>query len=215
MVKACIFDMDGVIVDTAVYHFKAWRRLADELSIDIDEHFNEQLKGLSRVDSLDVILAKGNLDLDNHTKLLLMEKKNNWYLEYIEDMTEKDILPGITAFFQELKSAGIKTALGSSSKNAVKILQMIGMTDDFDAIIDGNQVTFSKPDPEVFLKGAEEIGVSPSEAVVFEDAQAGVQAAKAGKFKCIGVGEQSMLSEADLVIPDMNFAKIELFSKLS
>ncbi len=215
MVKACIFDMDGVIVDTAVYHFKSWRRLADELSIDIDEDFNEQLKGLSRVDSLDVILHRGHLDLDNLTKIRLMEQKNHWYLEFIEDMSPADILPGVAELFAQLKAAGIKTALGSSSRNAAKILQMINMTDDFDVMIDGNRVTFSKPDPEVFIKGAQELGVLPSEAIVFEDAQAGVEAAHAGGFKCIGVGDEQSLKEADLVIPNMTFANIDLFSKLA
>lgn len=213
MIKACIFDMDGVIVDTAVYHFKAWRRLADELSIEIDEHFNENLKGLSRVDSLEVILQKGHLVLDNPTKLQLMEKKNNWYLEFIEDMGENDILPGVTEFFNELKAKGIKIALGSSSKNAVKILEKLGMTADFDAIIDGNKVTFSKPDPEVFIKGSEELGIPPSEIVVFEDAVAGVKAAKDGGFTAIGVGEADTLSEADIVIPNMEHAKMSLLDQ--
>lgn len=213
MIKACIFDMDGVIVDTAIYHFKAWRRLADEQSIDIDEHFNENLKGLSRVDSLEVILNKGNLILDNHTKLQLMEQKNGWYLEYIEDMSAEDILPGIKEFFKELKEKNIKIALGSSSKNAVKILDKLGITDHFDAIIDGTKVTFSKPDPEVFIKGAQELGVSPNETVVFEDAVAGVRAAKAGGFFAVGVGDHSTLSEADVVIPDMQHAKMSLLDQ--
>ena len=215
MIQACIFDMDGVIVDTAVYHFKAWRRLADELSIDIDEHFNEHLKGLSRVDSLDLILQKGGLELDNLTKLRLMDQKNNWYLQHIEDMTPADILPGVSDFFKSIKSKGIKCALGSSSRNAAKILDMIGMKDDFDAMIDGTKVTLHKPDPEVFIKAAGELGVSPSNAVVFEDAVSGIRAAHAGGFKCIGVGDAEKLQEADQVITDMTKANLELLSELA
>lgn len=214
MIKGIIFDMDGVIVDTAVFHFKAWRRLAEELSIDIDENFNENLKGLSRVDSLDVILQKGNLFLDNLTKHKLMEQKNAWYLEFVEDMNPSDVLPGVPEFFSEINKRGLKKALGSSSRNAERILDKLGMKHQFDAIIDGNKVTLSKPDPEVFIKGAQELDLDPSSIIVFEDAVAGVQAAKSGGFHVIGVGSEKVLDKADLVIPDMSHANFDLLNRV-
>jgi beta-phosphoglucomutase len=214
MIKGIIFDMDGVIVDTAIFHFKAWRRLAEELSIDIDENFNENLKGLSRVDSLDVILQKGDLILDNLTKHKLMEQKNAWYLEFVNDMQPSDVLPGVPEFFAEINKRGLKKALGSSSRNAEIILDKLGMRHEFDAIIDGNKVTLSKPDPEVFIKGAQELGLDPSEIVVFEDAVAGVQAAKSGGFRVIGVGSEDVLDQADLVISDMSHSNFELLNRV-
>lgn len=200
--------MDGVIVDSAKYHFLAWKELAAELSIDFTEEDNEDLKGLSRVDSLEVILQRGNLFLDNDTKLALMEQKNVRYLEHIAHMKPTEILPGVRELLQELKAAGIGIALGSSSRNARKILKAIEIEDFFDAVIDGNAVTFSKPDPEVFLKGAEALGVKPAETVVFEDALAGIEAAKKGGFTAIGIGDAEVLHTADAVIPD--FARLDL-----
>jgi beta-phosphoglucomutase len=202
-INACIFDMDGVIVDTAHYHFKAWKRLAAELGIDLDEDFNEQLKGISRVDSLDRILDKGNLVLDGETKLRLMEKKNRWYLEYIEGMTPEEILPGTLELLHWLKDQSIRTALGSSSRNARIILDKTGLSEWFDVVVDGNMITLSKPDPEVFLKGASMLGLRPSEIAVFEDAVAGIEAARDGGFIVIGIGEPAVLGGADLVVPSL------------
>jgi beta-phosphoglucomutase len=201
--KACLFDMDGVIVDTAHYHFKAWKRLAAELGIELDENFNEQLKGISRVDSLERILDKGKLILDGQTKLKLMEKKNHWYLEFIENMTPGEILPGALDLLQWLKENSILTGLGSSSRNAKIILEKTGLNIWFDVVVDGSMITFSKPDPEVFIKGAAMFGIPSSEIVVFEDALAGVQAAKAGGFMVVGIGEPNVLGDADLVISSL------------
>ncbi|MBI1268169.1 MAG: beta-phosphoglucomutase [Cryomorphaceae bacterium] len=198
--KACIFDMDGVIVDSAKYHFLAWQRLAEELSIDFDHHDNEALKGLSRVDSLERILIKGGLLLDNNTKEVLMEKKNKWYLEFISDMRPEEVLPGVKEFLVMLKEEGVKIGLGSSSKNAQMILDKTKLAPFFDVVVDGNQVTFSKPDPEVFINGARQLNVLPSEVVVFEDAEAGVDAALSGGFHVIGVGDVNVLSKAEGVI---------------
>lgn len=200
-IKACIFDMDGVIVDSAKYHFVAWQELAQDIGVKFTEQDNEQLKGLSRVDSLERILKMGNLHLDNDTKLALMDKKNQSYLQYISSMNEEEILPGVGEFIEELVAAGMKVALGSSSRNATVILERIKLLSKFDAIIDGNKVTFSKPDPEVFLKGAEAMGLKPEDCVVFEDASAGVKAAIAGGFRCVGIGEEQHLSKANFVIP--------------
>lgn len=202
--KACLFDMDGVIVDSAVHHFVAWRKLADELSIPFAEEDNHALKGLSRVDSLDHILRMGHLELDEKTKLKLMDQKNAWYLDLIQGMTAKDILPGAKELIEQLVAGGIRVGLGSSSRNAQLILDNVGLTPLFDAIVDGNHITLSKPDPEVFLKGAAALDVSPSETIVFEDAASGIQAAKAGGFFAVGIGSKSQLSSADVVIPDLS-----------
>lgn len=193
--------MDGVIVDSAKYHFKAWRRLAQELGIDFTEEDNELLKGLSRVDSLETILQKGSLFLDNETKMVLMEKKNAWYLDFISSMEPSEILPGVREFLEELRSAGIRIGLGSSSKNATRILDAIALTPFFDTIVDGNRVTYSKPDPEVFIMGAKDLGVEAAQTVVFEDALAGIEAARSGGFRVIGVGDASVLTTAEAVIP--------------
>ena len=202
--KACLFDMDGVIVDSAVHHFVAWRKLADELSIPFAEEDNHALKGLSRVDSLDHILRMGHLELDEKTKLKLMDQKNAWYLDLIQGMTAKDILPGAKELIEQLVAGGIRVGLGSSSRNAQLILDNVGLTPLFDVIVDGNHITLSKPDPEVFLKGAAALDVSPTETIVFEDAASGIQAAKAGGFFAVGVGSKSQLSSADVVIPDLS-----------
>lgn len=199
-IKACIFDMDGVIVDTAKYHFKAWQRLADTLGIPFTEEQNEQLKGVSRVDSLERILAWGNLQLNNNKKIELMDLKNKWYLDFVAEVSPEEMLPGAHDFLLSLKENGIKIALGSSSRNSILILEKLGIIHLFDAIIDGTKIHFSKPHPEVFLKGAADLNVEPSEVIVFEDAISGVEAAKAGGFHCIGIGEASTLKQADMII---------------
>ena len=204
--RACLFDLDGVIVDTAKHHFVAWQRLAEELGIPFTVEDNEGLKGLSRVDSLEVILAKGNLVLDAQTKLHLMDKKNAHYLELIATMDPGEVLPGVAKFISELQAEGVRIALGSSSKNAPQILELIGLMPAFDAVIDGNQIILSKPDPEVFLLGAQALGLPPEACLVFEDAVAGVEAARAGGFPVIGVGSPSVLGAADAVIPNFEGA---------
>lgn len=199
-IKACLFDLDGVIVDTAVYHFQAWRRLANELGFDFPEHQNEQLKGISRMESLELILNWGNVSLTEDEKVEWATRKNDWYLDLVKLMTPNEVLPGVAKFLTDLREAGIKIALGSASKNSKLILERIQMLDYFDAIIDGNNITKGKPDPQVFLMGAEATNAFPSECVVFEDAVAGIQAAKAGGMKAIGVGSADVLTEADFVI---------------
>lgn len=200
-ISACIFDLDGVVVDTAKYHYIAWKSLANELGFDFTEEDNERLKGVSRMTSLDILLEIGGVELDEQTKLELADKKNQNYLEYILKMTPEEILPGVKDFFNELKANGIKIALGSASKNAMTILNQLELTDYFDAVVDGTHVSNAKPDPEVFLKGAELLGVSPSECIVFEDAEAGVEAAINGKMKCVGIGSPDVLGKANIVVP--------------
>ncbi|MDP4208388.1 MAG: beta-phosphoglucomutase [Bacteroidota bacterium] len=200
-IKACLFDLDGVIVDTAKYHFIAWREIAHELGFEFTEHDNERLKGVSRMRSLEILLEVGGITLDETGKERLAEKKNNDYLQYILKMTPDELLPSAKEFLLELHKKGIKTALGSASKNAPVILDRLQITNLFDAIIDGNKVTKAKPDPEIFLKGAEELNISPDNCVVFEDAEAGIEAALAAGMKCIGIGSPLILGKANLVIP--------------
>jgi beta-phosphoglucomutase len=205
-IKACIFDLDGVIVDTAKYHFKAWRRLANELGFDFTEEENEQLKGVSRVESLNLILKWGKKEEnDEEVKLAMADKKNAWYLEYIERMTADEILPGAEAFIRDAKSKNIKIVLGSASKNSRLILERIGIIHLFDAIMDGNSTTKSKPDPEVFLMGAQAVGLEPKECIVFEDAEKGIEAALTGGFYTVGVGNADVLDEAHIVIPGFEY----------
>lgn len=212
-IKAIIFDLDGVLVDTAKYHYLAWKRLAEELNIEFSMQDNERLKGVSRMQSLDIILEIGNTTLDNNTKFELAQKKNIWYVEYISELTPKDILPGVIDFLKSLKVDSIKVALGSASKNSMLILDKLNLTNYFDAIIDGTKVSKAKPDPEVFLKGAEALKVLPSECIVFEDAEAGVEAAINAGMYCIGIGSKNILKKAHLVLAgfsDMTFDKLKL-----
>ncbi|GCD10688.1 beta-phosphoglucomutase [Clostridium tagluense] len=212
-IKAVIFDLDGVLVDTAKYHYLAWKRLAQELNIQFSLQDNERLKGVSRMRSLDIILEIGNITLDSDTKIQLAQKKNIWYVDYISNLTPKDILPGVIGFLESLKVDSIKIALGSASKNSMLILDKLNLTNYFDAIIDGTKVSKAKPDPEVFLKGAEALKVLPSECIVFEDAEAGVEAAINAGMYCIGIGSKNILKMAHLVLAgfsDMTFDKLKL-----
>lgn len=200
MIEACIFDLDGVICDTAKYHFLAWQKTAKSFGIEFTPTDNEQLKGVSRIESLHIILEKGNVSISSAAFELALDKKNTHYLSLVEKMTPSEILPGVEKFLKELQAKNIKIGLGSASKNAPLILKKIGLTHYFDAIIDGNQVINGKPNPEVFLKGADAVGVHPAKAVVFEDAVAGIDAALAGKFMAVGIGEPDVLHKAHLVV---------------
>jgi beta-phosphoglucomutase len=198
--RAAIFDLDGVIVDTAKYHYLAWKRLAKEYGFDFSETDNERLKGVSRVQSLEILLEIGRLTLDEAEKEKMATQKNEWYIEYIKHMDASEILPGAAEYLKKLRSKGIKTALGSASKNAPLILERLEISDLFDAVIDGNQVSKAKPNPEVFLRAAEELRTPPTDCVVFEDAEAGVQAALRANMGVVGIGKPARLSEADMVI---------------
>lgn len=215
MIKAFLFDLDGVIVDTAVFHYKAWKRLANQLGFDIDEEFNETLKGISRMDSLDAILKQGGVSLSQEDKEKYAKIKNDWYLELVNQMTVNDILPGVENFLKESRGLGIKIALGSASKNASLILEKTGILGLFDAIIDGNHVTKSKPDPEVFLKGAEALDLENDACVVFEDAYAGVQAAKSAGMVAVGIGSVEVLKNADFVVKGLfEMSPTEIITKI-
>lgn len=200
VIQACIFDLDGVIVDTAKYHYIAWKRLANQLGFDLSETDNEQLKGISRMESLEIILKLGNVLLEEERKVQLATEKNAYYLELCKEMTPDEVLPGVRTFMEELRENSVGTALGSASKNAGMILKQIDMLSFFDVLIDGNNVTKGKPDPEVFLKGAAGLGVAPEFCVVFEDARSGIEAAKSGGMMAVGIGSPEALNEADVVI---------------
>lgn len=197
--KAFIFDLDGVIVDTAKFHFVAWQRLAASLGINFTEKENEQLKGVSRVNSLKKILEWGDKESSPELFQEKMDQKNIEYLDLIKTLSVNDILPGVHDFLLELKSQNQPIALGSASKNARPILEKLGIKDMFDVIVDGTNVTKAKPDPEVFLNACNQLGFSPQDSVVFEDSVAGVQAANTAGMISIGLGEKDILHEADAV----------------
>lgn len=213
-IEACLFDLDGVIVDTAKYHFLAWKELAEELGISFTEENNELLKGISRMQSLEIILNWGGKTLTYEEKIRLADKKNQVYLNYIDRMPADELLPGVKEFIEEIKKNGILVALGSASKNAPLILRQLRIENLFDAVVDGNEVTEPKPDPEVFLKGAEALQVEPRNCVVFEDAIAGIEAAKNAGMFCIGIGDLITLSKADHVIPGFKGFKLNSLNEL-
>ncbi len=200
--KAFIFDLDGVIVDTAKYHFLAWKQIADQLGIDFTHEHNELLKGVSRVRSLDIILELGKVNASQEDKNRWLVQKNEDYLSYLVDMDESEILLGVLPILQFLKEKKQLIALGSASKNARPILEKTGTLTYFDAIVDGNDVTNAKPDPEVFLIAAQLLKVKPENAIVFEDSVAGIQAANIGGMISIGIGDASILHEAKYIFED-------------
>ncbi|MDE5944858.1 MAG: beta-phosphoglucomutase, partial [Rikenella sp.] len=184
MIRAAIFDLDGVIVDTAKYHYLAWRRLAEELGFDFSARDNERLKGVSRMRSLEILLEVGGFGAGAFTEAQrqqMADRKNGWYVEYISRMTPDEILPGVLSFLEEVRADGVRTALGSASRNTGIILERLRIGGLFDAVVDGTMVGRTKPDPEVFLTGAAMLGggILPAECVVFEDAEAGIEAARA------------------------------------
>ncbi|SDS83134.1 beta-phosphoglucomutase [Gillisia sp. Hel1_33_143] len=212
--KGVIFDLDGVIVDTAKFHFLAWRKLANDLGFDITETQNEELKGVSRVKSLEIILGWGGVTLTEDEFMEQMAMKNDNYLSYISGMTKSDILPGVSEIIDFLKENDIPIALGSASKNARNILEKVGLYQSFDAIVDGNDVSKAKPNPEVFLIAADQLNVDPENCVVFEDSVAGIQAANLAKMTSIGIGEEAVLNEADHVYTDFTEIEIDFIKKL-
>lgn len=187
--KAVIFDLDGVICFTDKYHYQAWKKMADEMGIPFDEQINKRLRGVSRMESLDIILEKADREYSSEEKEKLATQKNATYVELLDNMTEKDLSEEVKTTLDKLREKGLLLAIGSSSKNTKKILSKIGLGDYFDAISDGTNITKSKPDPEVFLKAAQMLGVDPEDALVVEDAEAGIDAAVAGGFKSAGIGD--------------------------
>lgn len=209
--------MDGVLVSTEIYHFKAWKRLTESvLGFSIDEQFNENLKGVSRAVCVDLILQHGGLQKSQQEKEELAALKNKWFLEYVKsEISPANVYPGVVDFLQSLKRQGYKTAIGSASKNAPLLVEKLGIKQYFDAVVDGNMITKAKPNPEVFQKGAELIGVPPQNCVVFEDAKSGVEAAKNAGMYCIGVGSPEVLTNADFCIKSFTEMSLKRLQELN
>ena len=214
-IKAVIFDLDGVITDTAEYHYLAWKRLGEELGIPFDRAFNEKLKGVSRIESLALILNHGyrQNDFTPEEKERLANKKNAHYVELIKQVTPEDVLPGIVSFLIELREEKIKIAMASASKNAFTVTQSLGLMEYFDHIVDAATVARSKPDPEVFLKAAQAVDVAPEYCVGIEDAAAGVTAIKEAGMFAVGIGDEKVLAEADMVYPTTALLGLEELKK--
>jgi beta-phosphoglucomutase len=212
--KAFIFDLDGVIVDTAKYHYLAWRELAIQLGFDFTMEQNERLKGVSRVRSLEILLDLGKVHLEEEQKSKYLKEKNEQYLQYIAKMDHSEILPGIDDLLHYLKLNKVPFSLGSASKNARLILETLDLIDLFDAIVDGNDVSTAKPDPEVFLIAAEKLGVQPVDCIVIEDAQAGIEAANKAGMISVGIGDEHVLNEADFILKNTSELTIDFVQKL-
>lgn len=210
--KAAIFDLDGVIVDTARYHFTAWKEIASELGINFSHEDNEKLKGVSRERSLEILLELGNKTINQEEFRLLADKKNANYLNLISQLTSEDCLQGVKEYISELKKAGWKIGLGSASKNAQFILQKLEIIDLFDTVVDGTKIEKAKPDPEVFLKASEELNVKPDQCIVFEDAVSGVIAGKKAGMTVVGVGDKTVLGSADVVISGFTKNSLEILN---
>jgi beta-phosphoglucomutase len=199
-IKGAIFDLDGVLVDTAKYHYKAWKKLASELGFEFTEKDNERLKGVSRLESLDILLEIGGFHMSEDLKNALAQVKNDWYVQLISKIREDEMLRGAREYLEKLKKQGVKIALGSASKNSGIILKALNIESLFDEIVDGTMITKSKPDPQIFLLGAKKLGLSPSDCAVYEDSLAGIKAAKKAGSLAVGIGSQSNLPIADFVV---------------
>lgn len=201
--KAVIFDLDGVITDTAHYHYLAWKRLAESQGVHFDRAFNENLKGIDRMGSLELILASSPRSYTPEEKLALADEKNRHYQELIATMSAADLLPGAVDALDAARAAGMRIGLASVSKNAFTVLERLGITGKFDYVVDAATIAKGKPDPEIFLKAGRELGVAPSDCLGVEDAVAGVASIKSAGMFALGIGQPSVLAQADVVIPDL------------
>ena len=206
-IRGFIFDLDGVLTDTAEYHFRAWKRLAEEEGLPFSREDNEALRGVPRRESL-LLLLKGR-SYPEKKLAEMMERKNGYYLEFIREITPADLLPGARELLEELRAAGIKTAIGSASKNAGEVIERLGIRSLLDAVSDGYSVERQKPAPDLFLHAAEQLGLKPEECAVVEDAAAGVEAAQAGGFSTVGIGPTQRVGEADAVFPSLEGVRLE------
>lgn len=204
MIKAVIFDLDGVIVSTDDLHYKAWKHMADLEKIDFDKKINHRLRGVSRMESLNIILEKATKKYSDQEKEELASIKNNYYVELLNELTPKDILPNVNEVLRILKDKGIKIAIGSSSKNAKNILNHIKLNDMFDVIADGHDIKHSKPAPDVFLIAAKRLGVDPKDCIVVEDAVAGIEAAKRADMIAVAVSDAKKSDLADYKFDHIN-----------
>jgi beta-phosphoglucomutase len=209
--KAVIFDLDGVITDTARYHYLAWKRLADSQGVHFDEEANEHLKGIDRMGSLDLILAGAARQYTPEEKLALAHDKNEYYKELISSMSPADLLPGAVQALDACRAAGLKIGLASVSKNAFSVLDSLGIRDKFDYAVDAATIARGKPDPEIFLKAARELGVPPEDCFGVEDAVAGVASIKAAGMFALGIGDPAILRQADIVIPGLQHFQLNAY----
>jgi beta-phosphoglucomutase len=208
VLEAVIFDLDGVVVYTDAYHYKAWKKLADREGWKFDETLNDRLRGVSRMASLQIILDHNGIDLPDDQKAALATVKNEDYKAFLEEIDDSALVVGSLDFIRALRNRGVPTGLGSSSKNAAVVLEKLGIADLFDAVVTGNDISRSKPDPEIFLKGAGRLGVAPERTWVFEDAASGVDAARAGGMVSVGFGPSEGLDHADIRVH--SFAEIDV-----
>jgi beta-phosphoglucomutase len=206
MIRAFIFDLDGVITDTAEYHYRGWKRLAEEEGLSFSRVDNEHLRGIPRRESLMLILKDR---VYSEAKILeMMERKNGYYLEFIKEISPRDLLPGAKELLEEIRAAGLKNALGSASKNAGEVLDRLGIRSLFDAVSDGHSVERQKPAPDLFLHAASQLDLLPAECVVVEDAAAGIEAARAGGFHSVGLGPPERIGEAEAVFPSLSGVRL-------
>lgn len=205
-IRGFIFDLDGVITDTAEYHYRGWKRLADEEGLSFDRVKNESLRGIARRESMLLILNGRQVSEEKFQDMI--DRKNRYYLEYIKEITPSDLLPGARELLQQIHAAGLKNAIGSASKNAREVIERLGIASLLDAISDGYSVEKQKPAPDLFLHAASQIGLAPHECIVVEDAAAGVEAARAGGFYSVGLGPVDRVGAADLVLPDLSSADL-------
>jgi beta-phosphoglucomutase len=212
-IEACIFDLDGVLVDTARLHYLAWKRLANNLGFDLSPDDNERLKGIPRMASLEIVLSLGGLDLGEAEKAALAERKNSWYRESLASLSEADLLPGAGPFLGACRAGGARIALASASASAKDVLRSTGIAGFFDAIVDGTDGPEPKPSPDIFLRAARKLGADSSASVVFEDAAAGIAGAKAAGMLAVGIGSPALLGAADLVMP--GFAGVDAAALLA
>lgn len=213
MIEAFIFDLDGVITDTAYFHYLAWKELGEKVGIDIDEEFNESLKGISRMESLERILIYGKReqDFDNEEKLIMAEYKNNYYISLIENINSKDVLPGIKELLENIKSNNIKVGLASASKNAMKVLNNLKLIDYFDFIADASKCENSKPAPDIFLMAAKGLNVNPKNCIGIEDASSGIDSINEAGMYSVGVGDFETLKRAKYILnstDELSFERI-------
>lgn len=210
MIRGLIFDLDGVICDTAKYHYLAWKQLALQLGIVFTPEDNEKFKGVSRMRCMEILLEMGGLTMDQAEMERLCTQKNEVYVAFVRQMGREELLPGVENFLEDARAQGYGVALGSASKNSVMILHQLGIFHLFDAVVDGTRCTKAKPDPEVFLLGAQEMGLQPHQCIVFEDAVAGIQAANAAGMKAVGIGKPSVLRDANIVMKDFEGRSLQL-----
>jgi beta-phosphoglucomutase len=206
IIKAFIFDLDGVLTDTAEYHYRGWKRLADEIGVPFTREENEALRGIPRRESL-LTLLKGR-EFPETQLQEFMERKNAYYLEFIREISPADVLPGARALLEEIRAAGLKSALGSASKNASEVLERLGIASLLDSVSDGNSVKRQKPAPDIFLHAAARLGLPPRECVVVEDAAAGIEAALAGGFWALGLGLQARVAKAHRILPSLENVRL-------